>query len=143
MKNIKNDDNFEINLNISDEFIIKFVAVLMILTQVKILKFKKKQSIMSKNDTIMQNIAAVKTTAQRRFEKIENKKIHVLLKRQFRKIKTNEITNFSKKSLKILKTYRKIKLINDKFFVINILNKYKNINKNKFDIYVKNIKTIF
>ena len=31
----------------------------------------------------MQNIVAVKTTAQRRFKKIEIKKIHVLLKRRF------------------------------------------------------------
>ena len=143
IKNVENDDNFEINLNISNEFMIEFVAVSMILTQVKISKFKKKQSIVSKNDTTVQNIAAVKTTAQRHYEKIKIKKIHVLLKRQFQKTETNETTNFSKKSLKILKTNRKIKLMNEKFFVINISNKYKNINEKKFDIYVKKMKTVF
>ena len=85
----------------------------------------------------MQNIAAVKTTAQRCFEKIEIKKIHVLLKRQFWKTETDETTDFSKKSLKILKINRKIKLMNEKFFVINTSSKYKNINQKKFDIYVK------
>ena len=80
MKNVKNDDDFKIDLNVSNEFIIKFVAVLIILTQIEISKFKKKQSIVSKNDTTMQNIAAVRTTAQRHFEKIEIRKIHVLLK---------------------------------------------------------------
>ena len=42
MKNVKNDDNFEIDLNVSDEFMIKFVAVSIISTQIKISKFKKK-----------------------------------------------------------------------------------------------------
>ena len=143
MKNVENDDNFEIYLNISNKFMIKFVAVSIILTQIEISKLKKKQSIVSKNDTTVQNIATIKTTAQRRFKKIEIKKIHVLLKRQFRKIKTNEITNFLKKTLKILKTDRKIKLMNEKFFVINISNKYKDINQKNFDIYIKKIKAVF
>ena len=130
IKNVKNNDDFEIDLNISDEFIIEYVIVSVILTQIKISKFKKKQLIVSKNDTTMQNIAIIKTTAQRRFEKIEIKKIHdLLLKRQFQKIETNKTANFSKKSLKFLKTNQKIKLMNKKFFIINISNKYKNINK--------------
>ena len=128
MKNVENDDNFEIDLNVSNEFMIKFIAVSVIATQMKISKFKKKQSIVLKNDMTVQNIATIKTIAQRCFEKIEIKKIHVLLKRRFRKIETNETINFSKKSLKILKTNRKITLMNEKFFVINISNKYKNIN---------------
>ena len=41
MKNIKNDDDFEIDLNVSNEFMIEFIVVLMILTQIKILKLKK------------------------------------------------------------------------------------------------------
>ena len=144
MKNVKNDDDFKIHLNISNKFMIEFVAVLMILTQIEISKFKKKkQSIVSKTNTTMQNIAAIKTTAQCRFEKIKIKKIHVLLKRRFSKIETNETTNFSEKSLKFLTTNRKIKLINEKFFIINILNKYKNINQKKFNIYVKKMKTVF
>ena len=42
MKNVENDDNFEINLNISNEFMIESAAVSVILTQIEILKFKKK-----------------------------------------------------------------------------------------------------
>ena len=42
MKNVKNNDDFEIDLNISDEFMIEFVVVSVILTQVNISKFKKK-----------------------------------------------------------------------------------------------------
>ena len=42
MKNVENDDNFEINLNVLNEFMIEFVTMIVILTQIKISKFKKK-----------------------------------------------------------------------------------------------------
>ena len=80
MKNVENDDNFEINLNISNEFIIESIVVLIILMQIEILKFKKKQLIVLKNNMTMQNIAAIRTTVQRRFEKIEIKKSLKILK---------------------------------------------------------------
>ena len=50
MKNIENDDDFEIDLNISNKFIIEFVAVSVILTQIEILKFKKKTIDRVKNE---------------------------------------------------------------------------------------------
>ena len=42
IKNVENDDNFKIDLNVLNEFMIEFVAVSVILTQIKISKFKKK-----------------------------------------------------------------------------------------------------
>ena len=71
---------------------------------------------MTKNNTTIKNIAAIKIIAQRRFEKIVSKKIHVLLKRCFRKMETNKITNFSKKIVKNFKNKLKNLIYERKIF---------------------------